>query len=375
MDISSTISTDYKFTGAAVASNGKIIFASTNTDGVGVFDPTDNSFELVDISSTISTGWKFTGATTASNGKIVFTPNNAGGVGVFDPTDNSFALVDISSTVTTNAKFLGAAVASDGKIIFTPSSANGVGVFDPSRSDCLSWSGSDHSHYGSHSSLGAKKIKDGLAVDTKLKRPVALKDGLSIASHRAKVAKARAHVIAAEKLRREREGTKAAVAKHAKKVVKAEKAPLKDPNVKVQRLAKIVYAQKQKAKAAKNFMPFSSRSTTEQKLAKGAPRLAAEGALDSSAKGPQMATKKMGSAKHAAAEKGPQTAEGGALATPADLKKNKRMIIHGKDAKRPSSILRKTPKSSKRAARVRVAKRKTPVKEVLAKLAKAKAKN
>ena len=176
----------------------------------------------------------------------------------------------------------------------------------------MSWSGSDHSHYGSHSSLGAKKIKDGLAVDTKLKRPVALKDGLSIASHRAKVAKARAHIVAAEKLRREREGAKAkAVAKHAKKAVKAEKAPLKDPNVKVQRLAKIVYAQKQKAKAAKNFMPFSSRSTTEQKLAKGAPRLAAEGALDSSAKRPQMATKKMGSAKHAAAEKGPQTAEGG----------------------------------------------------------------
>ena len=202
-----------------------------------------------------------------------------------------------------------------------------------------------------------------------------MKDGLSIASHRAKVAKARAHIVAAEKLRREREGAKAkAVAKHAKKAVKAEKAPLKDPNVKVQRLAKIVYAQKQKAKAAKNFMPFSSRSTTEQKLAKGAPRLAAEGALDSSAKRPQMATKKMGSAKHAAAEKGPQTAEG-ALATPADPKKNKRMIIHGKDAKRPSSILRKTPKSSKRAARVRVAKRKTPVKEVLAKLAKAKAKN
>jgi hypothetical protein len=241
-------------------------------------------------------------------------------------------------------------------------------------SDWWTWSDA-FDDYHSQSSLGAKKMKDGLAVDAEPK-PLAMKDGLSIASHRAKVAKARAHIVAAEKLRREREGAKAkAVAKHAKKVVKAEKAPLKDPNVKVQRLAKIVYAQKQKVKAAKNFMPFSSRSTTEQKLAKGAPRLAAEGALDSSAKGPQMATKKMGSAMHAAAEKGPQTAEGGALATPADPKKNKRMIIHGKDAKRPSSILRKTPKSSKRAARVRVAKRKTPVKEVLAKLAKAKAKN
>ena len=42
------------------------------------------------------------------------------GVGVFDPSDNSFALVDISSTISTDSKFLGAATASNGKIIFAP---------------------------------------------------------------------------------------------------------------------------------------------------------------------------------------------------------------------------------------------------------------
>ena len=85
MDISSTISTDFKFSGAATASNGKIVFAPVHADGVGVFDPTDNSFALVDISSTISTDWKFSGAAIASNGKIVFVPRDADGVGVFDP--------------------------------------------------------------------------------------------------------------------------------------------------------------------------------------------------------------------------------------------------------------------------------------------------
>ena len=98
---------------------------------MGVFDPTDNSFELVDISSTISANAKFRGAAAASNGMIIFEPWNADGVGVFDPTDNSFELVDISSTVSANNKFRGAAAASNGKIIFAPWDADGVGVFDP----------------------------------------------------------------------------------------------------------------------------------------------------------------------------------------------------------------------------------------------------
>ena len=59
VDISSTISTDYKFVGGAAASNGKIVFGPRNADGVGVFDPSDNSFELVDISSTIYVDIKF----------------------------------------------------------------------------------------------------------------------------------------------------------------------------------------------------------------------------------------------------------------------------------------------------------------------------
>ena len=50
---------------------------------MGVFDPSDNSFELVDITSTISVDKKFHGAAAASNGKIVFAPVDADGVGVF----------------------------------------------------------------------------------------------------------------------------------------------------------------------------------------------------------------------------------------------------------------------------------------------------
>ena len=141
----------------------KIIFAPYYADGVGVFDPSDNSFVLVDITSTISDDRKFNGAATASDGKIIFAPYYADGVGVFDPSDNSFVLVDISSTISDDRteprlrakisradhpsdnsfvlvditstishdwKFRGAATAIDGKIIFAPSQADGVGVFD-----------------------------------------------------------------------------------------------------------------------------------------------------------------------------------------------------------------------------------------------------
>ena len=55
--------------------------------------PADD-FALVDISSTISTDFKFSGPSTVSNGKIVFAPLHADGVGVFQavhPCDASTA--------------------------------------------------------------------------------------------------------------------------------------------------------------------------------------------------------------------------------------------------------------------------------------------
>ena len=131
VDISSQISTSDKFHGAAEAENGKIVMAPYLAGGVGVFDPTDNSFQLIDISSHSFTGTdKFHGAATSSTGKIVMAPLNAGGVGIFDPTDNSFQLIDISAQVTGTALFCGAAAASNGKIVLSPYNAGGVGVFD-----------------------------------------------------------------------------------------------------------------------------------------------------------------------------------------------------------------------------------------------------
>ena len=86
------------------------------------------SFELVDISATISSDFKFMGAAVVGDGRMVFAPFSADGVGVFDPTDDSFTLVDISATISSNVKFVGAAVAGDSRVVFAPYAADGVGV-------------------------------------------------------------------------------------------------------------------------------------------------------------------------------------------------------------------------------------------------------
>ena len=143
----------HRFYGAVTADNGKIVFVPGHANGVGVWDPNnEEGFSYVDISapsSTVDLGGlssfvvqnKFMGGASASNGKVVFAPYAANGVGVFDPNDNSFVLVDISapsatvklgglSGFTGPAKFGAAAAASDGKVIFAPSNAEAVGVFD-----------------------------------------------------------------------------------------------------------------------------------------------------------------------------------------------------------------------------------------------------
>ena len=97
---------------------------------------TASSLVMVDISATVTTGAKYAGAAPAGDGRVVFAPFNANGVGVFDPTDDSFSLVDIS--VTGASKFAGAAPAGDGRVVFAPHHANGLGVFTLSCTCCES---------------------------------------------------------------------------------------------------------------------------------------------------------------------------------------------------------------------------------------------
>ena len=75
--------------GAAAASNGKIIFAPYKASS----SPVNGARRRPQLQHTGSSARLLLEIpAAASNGKIIFAPFNADGVGVFDPSDNSFAL-------------------------------------------------------------------------------------------------------------------------------------------------------------------------------------------------------------------------------------------------------------------------------------------
>jgi len=80
---SGQISIDRKFRGAAMDPNGLVVFAPSKADGVGLFDASTKTFEMVSISGQISIDRKFDGAAMAPNGLVVFAPSKADVVGVY----------------------------------------------------------------------------------------------------------------------------------------------------------------------------------------------------------------------------------------------------------------------------------------------------
>ena len=137
VDISAKIDMIYKFMGAVVVGDGRVVFAPFNANGVGVFNataPPESSFTLVPFVSgdpLIGTTGKFSGAATAQDGRVVFVPYGANGAGVFDPVDDSFVFVDLSDTKTAAVNFAGATTLGDGRVVFAPLYADSVGVFYP----------------------------------------------------------------------------------------------------------------------------------------------------------------------------------------------------------------------------------------------------
>lgn len=123
--------------------NGEVVFVPFSADRIMVYVTTsvpvapeggDNiyshAFEFTadysheQLAATTATQ-QFAGAAVANNGKVVFAPFNSYAVGLYDSSNESFALHDISDTVAGMAKFDGAVHADNGNIIFAPFSADG----------------------------------------------------------------------------------------------------------------------------------------------------------------------------------------------------------------------------------------------------------
>ena len=80
---------NWKFNDAVTTSDGRVVFVPCHADAVGIYDPSDSTTALHDISSTIAGDYKFSGGALAGNGKIYFAPFNANG-NVTSPVLSSF---------------------------------------------------------------------------------------------------------------------------------------------------------------------------------------------------------------------------------------------------------------------------------------------
>jgi hypothetical protein len=119
VDISASVTGEFKCVGGVLLSNGKVVFVPCDADSVGIFDPATDAFSVVDISAKVYRNHKYFGGVLAPSGIIIFVPWYADQVGIFDPASSAFSVVDISAMVT-GAKYVGGVLAPNGMIVFVP---------------------------------------------------------------------------------------------------------------------------------------------------------------------------------------------------------------------------------------------------------------
>jgi hypothetical protein len=121
-----------KFWGAAKAGTGAIVFVPYDANAVGVFHPHNDSVTLLPIvvhdgDGNVVTAAKFEGGATAHDGRVIFAPRFVDGIGAYDATSNSFELLFAGEltgrTGMSPPYFRGAAAAGDGRVLLTGASS------------------------------------------------------------------------------------------------------------------------------------------------------------------------------------------------------------------------------------------------------------
>ena len=121
-----------KYSGGALAPNGKIYFSPSSASTVGYVDASASIPTCASFNITTPTGSSpyYAGCVLAPNGKIYCIPYSSTTVGVIDPATNGFSQ-PITGITGTN-KFSGGVLAPNGKIYCIPYTATDVMIIDPS---------------------------------------------------------------------------------------------------------------------------------------------------------------------------------------------------------------------------------------------------
>ena len=88
---------DNGFWSAVATPSGDVVFGPYSADAVCVYSDLGPSVSCVDISSTLTMDWKFLGAAASSSGVVVFSPRYADCFGEFDPATSTFECHDVTT--------------------------------------------------------------------------------------------------------------------------------------------------------------------------------------------------------------------------------------------------------------------------------------
>jgi hypothetical protein len=118
-----------KWWGVALAGNGKLYFAPRHAEEVLIVDPSTDTADRTSIAGLTGSG-KWRGVALAGNGKLYFAPYHAEEVMIVDPSTDTVDRTSIAG-LTGPRKWIGVALAGNGKLYFAPYYAEDVLIVDP----------------------------------------------------------------------------------------------------------------------------------------------------------------------------------------------------------------------------------------------------
>jgi len=133
-----TVTSADKYSGGVLMPDGRVAFVPLNSNKLGIYDPTSNTFventyENTVLNGSDSTAAKYTGGVLTPDGRVVFIPRNSNKLGIYNPTTNTFVETTYAGTtldgaVASSGKYTGGVLLPDGRILFIPRDSNKLGI-------------------------------------------------------------------------------------------------------------------------------------------------------------------------------------------------------------------------------------------------------